>query len=70
MKRLIPTLALLAGLTLSLAACDNKGPAEKMGEKIDEAVEKVQHGDEGTLEKAGRKVDEAVEDAKKKLEED
>jgi predicted small secreted protein len=69
MKKLFPTLVLAAGLALSLTACDtNEGPAEKMGEKIDETVDKIKHGDEGTLEKAGRKADEAMEDVKEKLE--
>lgn len=36
------SIALLSILTLSLAACDaNEGPAEKAGEKIDNAVEKT-----------------------------
>ena len=63
--------ALIAALVLSLSACErDKGPAEKLGEKIDESVEKITHGDEGTLEKAGREADEAIEEAKKKLEDD
>jgi hypothetical protein len=61
----------IAALVLTLSACEReKGPAEKLGEAIDESVEKIQHGDEGTLEKAGRKTDEAIEDAKEKLEDD
>ena len=70
MKKLTIAAAVLAALSLTLTACEKKGPAEKLGEKIDESIEKVQHGDEGTMEKAGRKVDEAVEDARKKLEDD
>ena len=63
--------ALIAALVLTLSACEReKGPAEKLGEKIDESVEKITHGDEGALEKAGREADEAIDDAKKKLEDD
>lgn len=57
-------LAILIGTTLVSVGCTEKGPAEKAGENIDEAVEKLQHGDEGTLEKAGRKMDETIEEAK------
>ena len=63
--------AMIAALVLTLSACEReKGPAEKLGEKIDESVEKITHGDEGALEKAGREADEAIDDAKKKLEDD
>lgn len=48
--------------------CEDPGPAEKAGQALDDAVDKIQHGDEGTLEKAGRKVDEAIEDAEDELE--
>jgi len=57
-------IALAAAAVLSSAAgCKEKGPAEKAGEKVDEAVEKV--GDaldpKGPAEKLGEKVDEALE---------
>jgi hypothetical protein len=48
-------------------ACDNKGPMEKAGEKVDETVDKLTHPNEGPLEKAARKTEEAVEDAKEKV---
>ena len=47
--------------TLGLSACDSKGPAEKAGEKIDQAVENA--GD--TLEKVGDKIEEAADKATK-----
>ncbi len=47
--------------TLALSACDDKGPAEKAGEKIDQVVKDV--GD--TLEKAGDKIEEAADKATK-----
>jgi hypothetical protein len=60
------------GLTLLFTACEKKGPAEKTGEKIDQAVEETKErveetteemmGEEGPAEKAGEKIDEAVEE--------
>lgn len=55
--------ALAAALALAGAACKEEGPAERVGRKLDDAVDKLRHGDEGAIEKAGRKVDEALEDA-------
>jgi hypothetical protein len=42
-------------LMLGLSACEKKGPAEKAGEKVDQAVESVKE----TGEKAADKVEEA-----------
>lgn len=63
---------LSAGLLIAagLVACEQKGPAEKAGEKIDQTVEnakeKVEDATkpEGPMEKAGKKIDETVENAK------
>jgi len=63
----IAALALVGLLALGIA-CSEPGPAEKAGQAIDDAVEKMKHGDEGSLEKAGRKADEAIDDAKDELE--
>ncbi len=52
--------ALMLG-SLLVSGCREEGAAEKAGRKVDEAVERLRHGDEGALEKAGRKVDEAVD---------
>ena len=48
---------------------ERPGPMEEFGRKVDEGIEKIQHGDESTMEKAGRKTQEAIEDAKKSLQE-
>jgi len=63
----------LAGLALisvfAIAACD-QGPAEKAGENVDDAGERIEKtwdsatGNEGAMEKAGRAVDETYEDTK------
>jgi predicted small lipoprotein YifL len=47
---------------IALAACKKKGPAEKTGEKVDEAIESVKDAvnPKGPAEKAGEKVDEVL----------
>jgi hypothetical protein len=57
--------ALLVAGTVSLTACERDGPAEDVGEKIDDAAEKARDAvdpPKGPLEKAGRKIDRAVDD--------
>jgi hypothetical protein len=51
-------LALLLGLgTLSLAACEDEGPAERAGESVDNAAERAGEA----LEDAGEKVQREAE---------
>ena len=50
-------LLLLWSVSLGFVACENEGPAERAGEKIDEAVEEA--GDQ--VEKAADKVEEATD---------
>ncbi|MBN8279209.1 MAG: hypothetical protein J0M16_01225 [Gammaproteobacteria bacterium] len=52
--------ALLASL-LALTACEKKGPAEQLGEEVDEAVDTVKNGEESTASKLDDAVDEARE---------
>lgn len=49
---------------LVLPACREKGPAERAGEKIDKAGEKISDAidPKGPAEKAGREIDKAVGD--------
>lgn len=70
--------AVLAGLTgalvVGLAGCDNRGPAEKAGDKIDETVDTIKHGGHESISnsikddvhKAQDKAQDAAEDAKDK----
>jgi hypothetical protein len=64
------SLALAIGLATGgatlLGGCREKGPAEKAGEKVDNAMEKLEDklDPKGPAEKAGRKIDKAVDDAK------
>lgn len=66
---LFASLLIVAGLS----ACEKKGAAEKMGEKIDQTVEKAKDKvedvtkPEGPMEKAGKKIDETVEGAKESM---
>jgi len=65
---------ILGIMTFPLAACEKKGPAEKAGEQVDQAVEDAKEGMEqgaeaisdkidpqGPAEKAGEKFDEAMD---------
>jgi hypothetical protein len=60
-------------IAAGLFACEQKGPAEKAGEKIDQAVEKAQEKieeatkPEGPMEKVGKKIDQTVEDTKEAI---
>jgi hypothetical protein len=56
---------LIAGLVagVALAGCE-KGPAQKAGERIDKAVDKLTG--KGPVEKAGERVDKAVDELTKK----
>ena len=57
--------ALAGSLVLGLAGCDNKGPAEEAGEKLDNAVESVKEAGET----AADKVTDAAQDAKEEVKE-
>jgi predicted small lipoprotein YifL len=53
----------LAAAVLPLAACERKGPAERAGEKIDDAGQKLRDAvdpPKGPGEKIGRSIDRAV----------
>ncbi|MET0291380.1 MAG: hypothetical protein ABW136_03380 [Steroidobacteraceae bacterium] len=66
--RAVSIAALAAVLTLGLGACEKKGPVEKAGEEVDEAVRTLKNGGEKTtgdkLDDAGDKVSDAAEDVK------
>ncbi len=62
MKKLI-ILSLCSLSILAVAtSCRKKGPAEKAGEKMDEAIENVQDSinPKGPVEKVGEKIDDAL----------
>lgn len=55
--------AILGSASALMIACEKKGPAEKAGEKIDEAIDNVSDAvdPKGPLEKAGRAIDRATD---------
>jgi len=62
-RHFIAVAILLAGIGAATSACEQKkGPAEKAGEKIDKAADKVSDAvdPKGPVEKAGRKIDRAT----------
>lgn len=60
--KLILGLCILPLAALAFVSCKPKGPAEKAGEKLDNAVENVKDAvdPKGPVEKAGEKVDKAL----------
>ena len=62
----VVAIVLATGGATLLGGCREKGPAEKAGEKMDNAMEKLEDklDPKGPLEKAGRKIDKTVDDAK------
>ena len=70
---LLKALTLLA-FSLPFVGCQQKGPAEKAGERLDDAIDNVKHGDsplkeKGTMEKFGETLDDASkkDDKNKKI---
>ena len=62
LRKMMVAAALTIPLSFALAACDDKGPAEEAGEKLDDAADSV--GDaingQGPAEKLGEDVDNAT----------
>lgn len=67
MKTLKKIVSLLCGLMLIgfVSACEQEGPAEKAGEKVDQAVEESQEA----MEEAGEESQDAAEQAGESVEE-
>lgn len=63
MKRTTIALALTAALAVTFSGCRKKGPAEELGEKIDDAVKDLKESVEkdGPAEKAGESVDKLLD---------
>lgn len=61
MTRKTTIAALIVTATLGLVACEKQGPAEKMGEEVDEAVNTIKNGGKETT---GDKVDDAIDHAR------
>ena len=65
MRRQILAAALGFAVAIGSAACEDKGPLQKAGEKIDRATDQDKVIGKGPLEKAGKGVDDAAKDLKK-----
>ena len=52
-------------MAVGLAACEDKGPMQKAGERVDRATDQDKVIGKGPMEKAGKNVDDAVKDLKK-----
>ena len=63
MTKKLSTLALLVFAALFAGACAEKGPAERAGEKVDDAMSDAADA----MEDAGDAVEEAAEDAADKV---
>lgn len=58
-------------LLLGSIGCQNKGPVEKAGERVDEMIDNAKEGEnilkeKGPMEKMGESIDESVNDIKNK----
>ena len=69
----VPALALILVAAVFAYGCEEKGPAEEAGEKIDhvysEAKKKAEEAGE-KIEEAGEKIEEALEEAEETLNSD
>ena len=63
--RNITLAALVAALSLGMAACEKKGPVEQVGEEVDEAVDTIKNGGE---ESTANKVDDTLDEAREVVE--
>lgn len=68
MTRALST-ATLVLFGLGLGACSQEGPAERAGEKIDNAVEETGESIDSALENAGDKIEDAADKVEDKMEE-
>jgi len=60
-KMIFPTV--LYGIVLLLSACEEKGPLERTGEKMDETVRTIKNGGEKTT---GDKIKDTADDLKER----
>lgn len=67
LKKILSTTVVLMLLFVAVG-CENQGPAEKAGEKIDNTMEEVRDKSEDMTEKAAEKIDDAMEEVQDKAE--
>ncbi|MFO7912245.1 MAG: hypothetical protein R6V15_08805 [Desulfotignum sp.] len=61
LKKLLVFISILFFIGIGTIGCEQEGPAEKTGEKIDEAAEQVGEKAEELQEETGEKLEEAGE---------
>lgn len=61
MKKTTP-LALIAAMILALGGCEEQGPFEEAGEKIDESIENTENAIEDACEKLKEELDKEDKD--------
>ena len=62
MRRVLGTIAIAVMATSLLVACE-KGPAQRAGERVDDAVDRLTG--KGPAEKAGERIDDATEELRR-----
>jgi predicted small lipoprotein YifL len=60
---------MVMGALLGVAACEDKGPMERAGEEVDEAIDTARRGEESTANKVDDALDEAREGARETADE-
>jgi hypothetical protein len=64
-RQVLAVTALGFVVAVGSVACEDKGPLQKAGEKIDRVTDQDKVIGKGPLEKAGKNVDDAAKDLKK-----
>jgi predicted small lipoprotein YifL len=64
-RQILAVTALTLVVAVGVAACEDKGPMQKAGEKIDRATDQDKVIGKGPVEKSGKNVDDAIKDLKK-----
>jgi predicted small lipoprotein YifL len=64
-RQTLAATALALMVAVGMAACEDKGPMQKAGEKMDRATDQDRVIGKGPVEKAGKNIDDAVKDLKK-----
>ena len=62
---IILILAAVAAAVFYFTVYEKEGAMEGFGRKMDDTLDRMQHGDESTMEKASRKLKESAEDFQK-----
>ena len=64
-RQILAVTALGFVVAVGLVACEDKGPLQKAGEKIDRATDQDKVFGKGPVEKAGKNVEDAAKDLKR-----